>query len=176
MVRSRRILIFCICGGVFTLILGTLGHFVYEWSGNALWTAWLFPVNESVWEHLKLLILPEVVYFAAGAYFLRGANNYISALFFCIAVSAGFVTGGFYLYTSLMGRAVLVLDVLLFCTAIILGYVTSYFLLTAEKFPLLTVISLMGLVVALVCFFTFTMSPPHTFLFRTPDGRFGIYP
>lgn len=161
---------------MFTLILGTLGHFVYEWSGNALWTAWLFPVNESVWEHLKLLILPEVVYFAAGAYFLRGANNYISALFFCIAVSAGFVTGGFYLYTSLMGRSVLALDVLLFCTAIILGYVTSYFLLTAEKFPLLTVISLMGLVVALVCFFTFTMSPPHTFLFRTPDGRFGIYP
>ena len=107
MVHSKRILAFCISGGIFTLIAGTLGHFVYEWSGGAVWTAWLFPVNESVWEHLKLLILPAVVFFALGAYFMRGANNYISALFFCIAVSAGFVTGAFYLYTSVIGHSVL---------------------------------------------------------------------
>ena len=80
MVHSKRILAFCITGGIFTLIAGTLGHFVYEWSGGAVWTAWLFPVNESVWEHLKLLILPAVVFFALGAYFMRGANNYISGI------------------------------------------------------------------------------------------------
>lgn len=174
MAASKKVLTFCIIGGVFTLVLGTLGHFVYEWSGCAVWTAWLFPVNESVWEHLKLLILPIVIYFAVGVYFLRGANNYISALFFCIVVSTGFVVGGFYLYTSIMMRSVLIIDMILFCTSIILGYVTAYFLLTAEKFPLLTMISLMGLIIVLVCFFTFTFSPPHTFLFRTPDGKFGI--
>lgn len=174
MVHSKRILAFCISGGIFTLIAGTLGHFVYEWSGGAVWTAWLFPVNESVWEHLKLLILPAVVFFALGAYFMRGANNYISALFFCIAVSAGFVTGAFYLYTSVIGHSVLAMDIAVFIASVALGYVTAYFLLTAERFPLLTLISLAGLIITLVCFFTFTFSPPHSFLFRAPDGTFGI--
>ncbi len=174
MAVSRRIRIFCIVGGVFTLILGTLGHFVYAWSGGEEWAAVFFPVNESVWEHLKLLILPEVLYFAVGAYFLRGARNYISALFFCLAVSMGVVVGGFYLYTSIVRHSILIVDILLFCLSVALGYLASYFLLTSESFPLLTVLSLIGLVVILVCFFTFTFNPPHTLIFRTPDGLFGI--
>ena len=36
-------------------LLGTLLHFTYRWSGrNPL----IAPVNESVWEHMKLLFFP----------------------------------------------------------------------------------------------------------------------
>ena len=38
-------------------ILGTLFHFVYDWSGQ-MWFVGLFvPVNESTWEHMKLLFV-----------------------------------------------------------------------------------------------------------------------
>ena len=173
MVRSRRIFIFTLGGAVFTLVLGSLGHFVYEWSGGAEWAAWLFPVNESVWEHLKLLILPVVLYFAAGAYFVRGADNYLSALFFCLVVSAGFVTGGFYLYFSIVRDSILILDIALFAAGTFLGWRAAYYLLTSERYALLSVISLIGVVVILTCFFLFTFHPPHTFLFRAPGGGFG---
>ena len=38
--------------------LGTLMHYVYEWSGKNLFVGLFAPVNESVWEHLKLLVIP----------------------------------------------------------------------------------------------------------------------
>ena len=35
--------------------LGTLLHFVYEWSGGSPWAAAVSAVNESTWEHMKIL-------------------------------------------------------------------------------------------------------------------------
>ncbi len=43
-----------------TALAGTALHFVYDWWPNAL-TALLAPVNESVWEHLKLFYWPYLV-------------------------------------------------------------------------------------------------------------------
>ena len=43
-------------------VLGTVGHFLYGWFPNAL-TALVCPVNESVWEHLKLLFFPPLFVF-----------------------------------------------------------------------------------------------------------------
>ena len=48
-------------------LVGTLLHFVYDWWPNAL-TAIFTPVNESVWEHLKLLFWP---YLAAAWVLVR---------------------------------------------------------------------------------------------------------
>ena len=36
-------------------ILGTIGHFLFEWTGENAIVGLFFPVNESTWEHLKLL-------------------------------------------------------------------------------------------------------------------------
>ena len=43
-------------------ILGTLGHFVYDWSGQAKILGYFFATNESTWEHLKLLFFPTIIY------------------------------------------------------------------------------------------------------------------
>ncbi len=43
---------------IFTFILGTLLHFTYELSGGNLVVASFSAINESVWEHLKLLYFP----------------------------------------------------------------------------------------------------------------------
>ena len=49
-------------GILFTLIIGTLLHFTYGWSGENPFVALYSPVNESVWEHLKLLFFPVLLY------------------------------------------------------------------------------------------------------------------
>lgn len=36
------------------VILGTFFHFFYDWSNHTVLLGAIFPVNESVWEHLKL--------------------------------------------------------------------------------------------------------------------------
>ena len=48
--------------GVFIMMcLSFLSHFMYEWCNNFLFSIF-FPVNESIWEHKKLLITPVLIY------------------------------------------------------------------------------------------------------------------
>lgn len=49
-------------GVLFTAATGTLLHFVYEWSGSAVIVGLFAPVNESVWEHIKLLFFPGLLF------------------------------------------------------------------------------------------------------------------
>lgn len=43
-------------------------HFVYDWSGEATIVGLFTPVNESVWEHLKLLFWPLFVWWMIGCF------------------------------------------------------------------------------------------------------------
>ncbi len=65
---------FVLFGIIFTFILGTLLHFVYEWSGSNVIVGIFSPVNESVWEHLKLLYFPMSLWLLLG-YSKFGKNN-----------------------------------------------------------------------------------------------------
>ena len=102
-------------GIVFTIIAGSLLHFTFEWSGNNQFVALFSAVNESTWEHLKLLFFPYVIY-AIFEYFYIGHNysNYITAK--CIGVLSGliFIPVVFYAYTYILGTNYLVLDISLF--------------------------------------------------------------
>ena len=45
-------------------IVGTLFHFVYDWCGQVWFVGLFVPVNESTWEHMKLLFIPMLIYIA----------------------------------------------------------------------------------------------------------------
>ena len=52
--------------GLFAVILlGNTLHFVYDWTGQARWAAYISAVNESTWEHMKLLFVPWFLWTAA---------------------------------------------------------------------------------------------------------------
>lgn len=51
-----------ITGFFFTFIIGTLMHFTYHWTGCSAITGLFVPVNESMWEHLKMLAMPMLLF------------------------------------------------------------------------------------------------------------------
>ena len=53
----KNVRLWNIAGAAFALVAGTLLHFVYEWFGGNVWAV-IGAVNESTWEHLKLLYFP----------------------------------------------------------------------------------------------------------------------
>ena len=61
-------------------MLGTLFHFVYDWSGQVWFVGLFVPVNESTWEHMKLLFIPMLLYITICFWFVRKKidQNYIS--------------------------------------------------------------------------------------------------
>ena len=58
-----------------TLILGNLLHFVFDWSGENRIVAAFAAVNESTWEHMKLLVIPWVVWSLVEAVVLRDSHR-----------------------------------------------------------------------------------------------------
>lgn len=51
-----------IVGFIATGLFGTLLHFMYEWTGGNRVIAVFSAVNESTWEHMKLLFIPFLVF------------------------------------------------------------------------------------------------------------------
>jgi hypothetical protein len=51
----------------FIFIIGTVFHFLYKSTGKKFIVGLFVPVNESVWEHLKMLLLPIILWW--GIYY-----------------------------------------------------------------------------------------------------------
>lgn len=61
---KRALILTCLLA----MLAGTGLHFLYEWLPNPV-TALLSPINESLWEHIKLIYWP---YLAAALWLNRG--------------------------------------------------------------------------------------------------------
>lgn len=161
-------------GFLFVVVVGTLLHFAYEASGGNRLVALLSPVNESVWEHLKLLFVPMLVYSVIEYIFIGSKyDNFIPAK--AVGIIAGMITIVvlFYSYTGLVGRNYLWADILTFIIGVAVASFLSYRLIESGlQFSYLP--SAMLILIAL-CFILFTFRPPHIALFQDPKSkRYGI--
>ena len=59
---KRSIGFWQMAGFMFTAVLGTILHFVFDWTGGNVVAALFSAVNESIWEHMKLLFYPMLLY------------------------------------------------------------------------------------------------------------------
>ena len=116
---------FILIGIVFTIILGCILHFVYEWSGNNSFVGLICPVNESTVEHLKLLYFPMLVWVVIGYYiFARKNRSYFPTAF------AGLVCGliSIPVYINFTKNSILAVDIAIFVISVILAYVVFDYL------------------------------------------------
>ena len=114
-------------GILWTLVLGTLSHFFYQWSHENMLVGLFSPVNESVWEHLKLLFFPALTYMfieqkAMGKAMpgLLGKN--------LLGFFAGLLVMPllFYGYTAFSGKSILWVDIGIFCVCVLLTFLLPY--------------------------------------------------
>ena len=93
---------------IFISVLGVLLHFTYEWSGDNAVVGLFSAVNESTWEHLKLLFFPFLLLTILEV-LLRGnmlPEQFLPARVLGILAGMGGIVVGFYtlqgclLYTS----------------------------------------------------------------------------
>lgn len=156
-------------GFFFTAILGTLFHFLYEWTGKNALVGLFTPINESIWEHIKLLFFPMLLYMAIAI--PRQKDN-----FPCIAygLSAGLLLGSllipvlYYTYSGILGTHYAAADIAIYYLCVLIAFITAYRLAMTCRgqrlFPLLK--SLIFLWAA--SFFLFTFFPPALPLFAVP--------
>ena len=161
---------------LFSLILGTLLHFTYEWSGENSFVGSFSAVNESVWEHLKLVFYPMLIAAIVEYFFVKDvSNNYVEAKTIGIFTAICFIIVSFFTYSGIIGTSIIVIDILIFIISIILGEYVAYRLMKRENESTVTTecLSIIILVFLLLCFIIFTYLPPEVNLFR--DVTTGIY-
>lgn len=123
----NKLKLYTIIGIIFTLITGTLMHFAYDCLGNNLIVGLISPVNESVWEHMKLIFFPMLFY----SIFMNKQikNEYpcvTSAFSFGILLGTLLIPAIFYSYTKILGYNLLILDIATFAISTLISFYTIY--------------------------------------------------
>ena len=131
--KKNKILKFTIFSGIFVMILGTLLHFTYEWSGNNTFVASFSAVNESTWEHLKLLFFPMFLTTILGYFYFRKiSSNFLCAQLLGILTAILFTITFFYTYTGIVGTNFAFVNISIFFVAVVLGELVSYKILVSD--------------------------------------------
>ncbi len=156
-------------GFIFTSLGGTLLHFLYDWSGGSILIAPFSGVNESTWEHMKLLFFPLFV-FALIEYRFVGKSR---EDYWCIKLS-GTLLGLFlipalyYGYTGAFGVSADWFNISVFyiTAADVFLWESSHIGRTEPCFSPKFCFALLVMIAA--AFVVFTFAPPHIPLFRDP--------
>lgn len=162
-----------IIGAVFGVIFGTMLHFLYAWSGKMAWVGIFAAVNESVWEHTKLLFFPIALFMIIEWFWVKDKNLLFFAKLGEYLVTTLFIISFFYTYTGALGiQEVLIVDIASFVVAVIMGKAISYAILTSGYKPKMpTWIHTFALFLIFVFYGFVTFYPPQVPLFQDPEEK-----
>lgn len=157
-------------GFLFTAAAGTLLHFTYAWSGNNPVVGAFSAVNESTWEHMKLLFVPLLLTaLAAAAFGGRCRGSWTARLTGAVA-GLLLIPLLYYGYTGALGVHIAWVDIAIFFVAAAAAFLLEGHLsvhLPQRGGPLQAVAAVLFAALA-VLFVWYTFAPPHLPLFQDP--------
>jgi len=163
--RTRNILRY-----LFVVLLGVILHFAYELSGENLIVGLFSPVNESVWEHLKLLFFPMLLLTLWDLF-----TNYRSNPAFLPARTTGILAGMsfiavlYYTITGIVGTPVDWINILIYFLSVAYVFWVERKICRRNQY-LNTTISIAILIVLIILFIVFTLVPPALGIFVPPTA------
>lgn len=170
-----RLIKFQIFSAIFAIILGTILHFTYTWSKNNSIVGLFSAINESTWEHLKLLFFPMLITTTIGYFIFKDTfPNFLCSKTIGIITAMLFTVIFFYTYTGIIGTNYAFVNILTFILSVIIGEYVAY-ILTINSFTFNNIFCISILILLTVFFIIFTFNPPRINLFKDPiDGSYGI--
>ncbi|OGN98453.1 MAG: hypothetical protein A2Y58_04930 [Chloroflexi bacterium RBG_13_51_52] len=156
-------------------LLGSAFHFIFEWAGELAPIGFFTPVNESVFEHLKLTFWPTILYSLFSYKWRKSTTtNFILAKAVGLYTMPIAIIVIFYGYTTFTGESIVIIDILIFFIAVVCGQLASYRILKMKPLPpWLSWVSLSFIVILALIYGLFTFFPPHVPFFM--DENTGIY-
>ena len=151
--------------------MGIVGHFLYSLSGNNTFVGLFMPVNESVWEHLKLLFFPFMLYvFIEIALYGRKISGFLFSRITGVIIGLVFIPTAYFIYTAVIGKNVAFLDILLYFIGVFISFDISYkrILHGKDKNIRKTISAIILFLGISALFISLTFSPPNTALFTSP--------
>ena len=173
---KRSIGLWQLMGFAVTSLGGTLLHFLYDWLGEAVWIAPFSGVNESTWEHMKLLFWPMFIFAIVQSFFFRDRED-----FWCVKIR-GIILGIilipiiFYTYNGAIGKSPDWLNIAIFFVSAAISYIYEARLFGGNKTPCRESKAALAVLCAVALLFVvFTFATPEIGIFKDPlTGTYGI--
>lgn len=157
-------------GFVFTSIAGTLLHFAFDWSGQSPFWGLFSAVNESIWEHMKLLFFPLLAFSLIESRYVAPQHP----TFWCTKllgtlVGLTLIPVLYYTYTGALGVYADWFNITIFFLAAAAVYFVETKYLNRAHARCVSPASAVALLCLLAgVFFLFTFAPPRIPLFQDP--------
>ncbi|MBR3893527.1 MAG: hypothetical protein IKJ35_00105 [Clostridia bacterium] len=173
---KRSIGLWQLLGFAVTSLGGTLLHFLYDWLGEAKWIAPFSGVNESTWEHMKLLFWPTFLYAVVQSFFFRERRDFWCVKLRGILLGLSLIPIIFYTYNGVIGRSPDWINIAIFFVAAAIAYLFETRLFQAETVTCKSPKLVIGILCAIaVLFGVFTFLTPEIGIFKDPlTGTYGI--
>ena len=164
-------------GFIFTSVVGTFLHFLFDLSGQSIFAALFSAVNESIWEHMKLLFYPMLLFALIENHFWRKAIPQ----FWCNKL-AGFLLSLvlipvlYYSYTGILGISADWFNITIFFIAAGVSFWLETKRFQQEKLCRIPEKAAFSIIVLIAVLFTvLTFFPPHIPFFKDPiTGTYGF--
>ena len=165
-------------GFLFVCAAGTALHFLYQWSGESVAAAPFAAVNESVWEHMKLLFWPMLLWAGAERAVLGGySRGFWPAKALGTLLGLALIPALYYTYTGALDLSVMWVDIAIFFVAAAAAFLAETRMLARDwrcrggaRASALVLLLLLS-----AAFVLCTFVPPRFPLFRDPvTGFYGL--
>lgn len=162
-------------GYTFAVVLGTLLHFLLGWTDTPF-VASISAVNESTWEHMKILFFP-MLFFACiqSVFFAYEHEGFWWIKLIGISVGVLGIPILFYTYNGAFGKTPDWLNIVFFFVSAGIAYLVEGFLFRKGFSLSLQWIAIVILIALGALFILFTFLPPALPLFQDPlTGLYGL--
>ena len=157
-----------IMGFAVTSFLGTIFHFLYDWSGNSAWASLFSAVNESTWEHMKLLFFPMLLFAIVQGFFFKDFEGFWCVKAKGILLGIILIPVIFYTYNGAFGKSPDWLNISIFFISALIVYYYEWRQLKKESDCKHKRLSVLILVILAALFILFTFFAPSVNLFKDP--------
>ena len=163
-------------GFAVTSLGGTLLHFLYDWLGEAIWIAPFSGVNESTWEHMKLLFIPMFIYAIIQSFFFKDREDFWCVKLRGILLGISLIPVIFYTYNGAIGRSPDWLNIAIFFISAAIAYIYETRQFNSEKLHCGSPKWAVAILCAVALLFViFTFATPELGIFKDPlTGAYGI--
>ena len=163
-------------GFALTSLGGTLLHFLYDWLGGAVSVAPFSGVNESTWEHMKLLFWPMFIFALVHSLFFCDREDFWCIKLRAILLGLILIPIIFYTYNGVIGISPDWINIAIFFISAAISYLYEFRELKNGtlkcKNPKIS-FALLCIIAAL--FIAFTFYTPKIGIFKDPiTGTYGI--
>ena len=168
---GKKLFFWELAGFLFTSAAGTALHFVYGWSGGWSVAAAFSAVNESTWEHMKLLFFPMFV-FSVVQLGVQGRTypNFLAVRGISTLAGTALIPALFYTYAGALGFHVMWADIAVFYLSALGAFALDFRLLRRGRFSSLwqQILGLLALWALAFLFVYCTFHPPELGLWQDP--------